>query len=265
VCSWVAKLLRKRKIILIFRGGKFASYVESHAAYVHQLVARADSLQTPSLFLQEALGKHSIAVQYLPNFVNLEQFTFAPHSSSKHKLLWIRSFASIYQPQLAIEILAKVRSTFPDATLTMVGPDDGLLATCKQLAMKLNIAEHIQFTGPVAHSELAKYYHQHDVYLNTTQYESFGNALMEAASSGIPIVSTSVGEIPYLWKQNESILLVPDGKAISFAAAIQSLWTNDTLRQHVIQQARKQSERFAWDAIQSAWFTLLTPTPNVNS
>jgi glycosyltransferase involved in cell wall biosynthesis len=79
----------------------------------------------------------------------------------------------------------------------------------KQKTWLLNWAllEKITFTGPINNTELPAYYSSHSVFLNTTSYESFGMAVLEAAACGIPTVSTPVGEIPLLWKAGEEIML----------------------------------------------------------
>lgn len=256
-CTQLSSLFRKRKIILMLRGGKFSEYYAQHAPQVRTLLGKADTVATPSLFLQHEFGKEGIALQYLPNFLNLEQFPFTQAARKPFQLLWVRAFSEIYQPQVAIDVLAALVPSFPEIGLTMVGPDDGLLQKCKQYAQQYGVLHRIHFTGPLAYNELPTYYQTHSVYLNTTRYESFGNALMEAASSGIPIVSNAVGEIPFIWKDGESIMLVNQNATNEFVKAITMLWHHPEKVKSLTERARRTSEQFSWQQIEPRWHQLL--------
>ena len=109
------------------------------------------------------------------------------------------------------------------------------------------------FVGGVPNNELSNYFHDHDVFLNTTYYESFGMAVMEAAASGIPIVSTSVGEIPFLWKNKEQILLAEEITPESFVLEIKKIFKSNELSQFLSKNARKNAERYDWGIIRKKW------------
>ena len=119
----------------------------------------------------------------------------------------MRAFHDIYHPKLAIETVANLKLRHPDVHLTMIGPDQGTLPACRDRIRELGLEDHISILGYLPNTELNQYYSSHAVYLNTTRYESFGVALIEAGSCGIPCVSTSVGEIPYIWQDGVNILL----------------------------------------------------------
>ncbi|MBL7771373.1 MAG: glycosyltransferase family 4 protein [Chitinophagaceae bacterium] len=257
-CTQASSWFKKRKIILVLRGGKLAEHYAERKHDFQKLLKRAHKVVTPSLFLQQEFSASFPTISYLPNFVNLEQFPFQREGRNKYQILWVRSFASIYQPQLAIQIVHALHKKFPEASLTMIGPDDGLLESSKQLATSLKIIHRIQFVGPVNHSQLAAYYHRHGIYLNTTQYESFGNALMEAASSGIPIVSSAVGEIPFLWKHKLTAMLAQQQETSAFVNCIEALWQDTRLTEAICIAARKRSEAFSWEHVEPMWKALLS-------
>jgi glycosyltransferase involved in cell wall biosynthesis len=173
-------------------------------------------------------------------------------------LLWVRSFSTIYNPDLAIKILNEVRKKYSNCTLTMIGPDNGLLLETKKNAKELNLIEYIDFLGPIKNEELYHYYQNHSVYINTTSYESFGVALIEAASCGIPIVSSNVGEIPFLWNHEIDMLIVNDFNAKNFAVEIFKIIENEEFAMKMTENARAKSEKFNWDNINPQWQKLLT-------
>ncbi len=91
---------------------------------------------------------------------------------------------------LALRAFALVRTKRPDATFTIVG-DGPLRQQLEHEAMKLGIAHLVTFVGQ--QNVVAPYYQKASVYLCTSRYEGYGLSLVEAAISGLPLVSTDVG------------------------------------------------------------------------
>ncbi len=249
--------IRKKKIVLTLRGGKLSEFDARQKERVNKLFRKADQIQTPSLFLQNYF-KEEIEISYLPNPIDIELFSFVKKGSpSTCKLLWVRAFTEIYNPHVAVLVLQKVLLEFPEATLTMVGPDKGLMNKTIDLIKELNLVEKINIVGPVSNDKLSSYYQSHDVYLNTTSYESFGVAVVEAASCGIPIVSFNVGEIPFLWNDRENILLADFGDVDGMADAVNAILADSSLVEKLSRNAREKAEVFQWNNIRPEWIKLL--------
>ncbi len=92
----------------------------------------------PSGYLYNAFAKAGFSnIKHIPNTIELENYPFKERLVFKPNLLWVRSFAEIYNPLMAIKVLEKLLQKYPEATLTMVGPDkDGSLALCEEYARK---------------------------------------------------------------------------------------------------------------------------------
>lgn len=256
VASWIAHL-RKKRIVLTLRGGKLIEFYESNPAKVNKVLKRANILQTPSMFLQSYFYMKGYNIKRLPNAVDLSKFTYNRSNVKKHSILWVRAFTEIYNPGLAIATIYEICKKYPDTTLTMVGPDKGLLHEVQQNAHDLGVDKSITFTGPLPNDDLVTLYQNHEVYLNTTSYESFGNAMFEAASCGTPIVSSAVGEIPLLWKDGEDVLLVDKLDASDFAKTIIKLFDKKDLAGSISKNARIKAEDFGWNKIRPQWVNIL--------
>lgn len=257
VASTIAKL-RRRKIILTLHGGKLPEFYLQYPDRVKRVLNRAAHIQTPSKYLQTFFKRQDIELQYLPNSIDLSRFPYDRSSVVPHSLLWVRAFSEVYNPCLPILILSELRKTLPDSTLTMIGPDKGLLPRVKSLINEMNLKEFVTITGPVKNNELFKFYQAHEVFLNTTSYESFGVAVLEAAACGIPIVSTKVGEIPLIWKSNEDILLVDNTDTFNFVKQITRLFTDPELSNTLSSNARKNAEKYDWLLLKSNWIRLFS-------
>src|SRR5690606_33665116 len=98
-----------------------------------------------------------------------------------------------------------------------------------------------------------KYYHSHDVYLNTTSYESFGVAVVEAALCGIPIVTSNVGEIPLLWDNETHVLFAEELSGEAFATHVIQLVENPDLANKLTMNAVLKAKSFEWANVKPKW------------
>lgn len=240
----------------VLRGGKLFEFFEKYPLIV-KFVLKKCSCYSPSLFLIDKFKDEKFNIMYLPNPVRLENFKYVRDNIKPFSLLWVRGFTSIYNPEVAIKVLASLKHHYPNSTLTMIGPDRGLLKKCRILATELRIQDDVSFVGSVPNNELYKYYQSHSVYLNTTSYESFGVAVIEAASCGIPIVSNNVGEIPYLWKHNVNILTVEDNDLDSYVDCVALIFENTDIAKKLGLNARTVAEKFQWDTLNNDWMKII--------
>ena len=87
-------------------------------------------------------------MQYIPNFIQLDDYPFRLRKLLNPKLFWVRSFHKIYNPKMAIYVLYNILKEYSNAHLTMVGPEkDGSQKLCMDLAKDLGISGKITFTG----------------------------------------------------------------------------------------------------------------------
>ena len=254
--SLLASILGK-PVIFTLRGGAFCEFYEQHARWCKRVLSRAHLINTPSYFIQACIQSKGLKVEYVPNFIDLKRFPFDRSAVKKNTLLWVRAFNDIYHPELAIEAVGILKNEFPDIRLTMLGPDQSTLLACQTLIREKGLETQIDIIGPVPNHELFHYYQTHAVYLNTTRYESFGVALVEAASCGIPCVSVSVGEIPFIWKDEEQMLFAKRDAA-DFASKIKRLLSDPSLNLEMGQRANQRAQSFSWNEIKSYWFDRLS-------
>jgi glycosyltransferase involved in cell wall biosynthesis len=247
-----------KPLILILHGGGLIEFSNRHGRRVANLLSRGTIVVTPSLFLQKGLTSFSSNIRYLPNGLEMDIYPFRLRKRFGHTLLWLRAFHQTYQPQIAVRVLAELTKEFPDIKLIMIGPDkeDGSLEQVQHDACRLQVNEHLSVIGMVSGSDIPGWLDCADIFLNTTLFESFGVSMMEAAACGLPIVTTNVGEIPFLWQDGCNALLVPTGDVNSMARAIGRILREDTLAASLSHQARQRAEKYDWKIILPQWFRL---------
>lgn len=246
---------RQKKVILNLHGGRLDEFEAQNSGLVRRVLDRADKIVTPSKYLKNHFTDIGYDVEYLPNSFDIEKFPYSPPKDNR-KLLWVRGFSHIYRPELAVEAMEKLGSNYSDVTLTMVGPDKGMLEPVMKMIQEKGLGDRIDIVGAVSNQRLGEYYREHAIFLNTTSYESFGIAVMEAAASGIPVLSTGVGEIPLLWRDTEEIFIAeptPD----HFARKIEQLLDSPDLRKRASEKARRRSESYSWENLRPQWQELL--------
>ncbi len=252
----VARILNK-KTIPIIRGGAFVEFYNRFPNWIGGVLRKSYLVSSPSLFIGQFLKSKSIDVLNIPNFIETHKFPYSWNPATELKLLWVRAFTDIYKPEFAIRAVDKLKESFPDIKLTMVGPDMGKLTFCKELITELGLNNSINITGSISNNELSNIYASHTIYINTTSYESFGVALIEAACTGIPVVSTDVGEIPFMWQNGEEMMIVKDNDLEAFSEAVKNLLLDKNAQTRLSKNARVKAEQFSWENVKPQWNKLL--------
>ena len=168
--------------------------------WVRYAVMRADIVMCVSKYVLdrvlELCPEAKYKVQLVYNGVDTNHFRPDLHNL-RYKLLAVGSLLQRKGFDAIIKALSDIVNIFPKASLTIVGKD--VFDNKKRLldlARKVNVTKHINFTGYVSDEALSKVYRTSDVFVHVPRNEPFGVVLIEAMASGLPVVATSTGGIP---------------------------------------------------------------------
>jgi glycosyltransferase involved in cell wall biosynthesis len=244
------------KYIPILHGGNLASRLKNNPRICQMIFRHSFQNVSPSLFLMEqfkAEGYENII--YIPNTIELENYPFLERKKAKPNLLWVRSFAKIYNPIMTVEVFASIKMKYPEATLCMVGPEkDGSLSIAKQKAKELGL--DVLFTGRLSKQDWINKSVDYDVFINTTHFDNMPVSVVEAMSLGLAVVSTNVGGIPFLVEDNKEGLLILDNDVKEMVNAIDRLIENPVLFNEIVKNARQKSELFDWHCVKTKWMLI---------
>ncbi len=123
----------------------------------------------------------------------------------------------------------------------------------------LGVESHVQLPGLVVGDAKWAVMDEADVFCVPTTYEqeSFGLAMVEAASRGLPIVTTDVAGVREVFQHGESALLADPGDPSSLADLLATVCSDDALRSRLGQNARRLfEERYTEDRFWTALETL---------
>lgn len=93
---------------------------------------------------------------------------------------------------LGLMAFARLLESHPRATLTVVGkgPDESWF---RDLAQRLNIGDAVSWVPRLEHAAVMQAYLRHDAFLFPSLHDSSGNVVLEALSSGLPVVCLDAG------------------------------------------------------------------------
>jgi glycosyltransferase involved in cell wall biosynthesis len=104
------------------------------------------------------------------------------------------------------------------------------------------------FTGYLRGEELARAYASADVFLFPSTTDTFGNVIIEAQASGVPVVVSDSGGPKELVQNNENGLITRSHDVEDFTRAVRNLIVDPTLRQRMGRRARESVVDRTWPA-----------------
>ena len=119
--------------------------------------------------------------------------------------------------------------------------------------LEASLGDVARFVGYRSGADLADHYAAADVFAFASLTETFGNVILEAMASGLPVVASRAGGPGDTVRPGETGLLVePDAPAQSFADALITLVDDRDLRLRMAASARAYALSQTWDAIMGA-------------
>lgn len=140
-----------------------------------------------------------------------------------------------------------VRAERPDARLLVVGRGDPEPFRKRAAEMQW---DNVHFVGGITSEMLPHYYRTANVFCApSTGQESFGIVLVEAMSSGTPVVASDIGGYRQVLHHRQEGLLVPPRQPKALAAALLHVLNNPELQQTMGRAGRLIALQYAWEGI----------------
>jgi len=132
----------------------------------------------------------------LPSKVNIER-----SENKKSKLLFVGRIVPLKNIDILLKAVKIVKEEIPEIEFSIVGEeiagrlegDIGYKQQMISLVKSLGLENDVVFKGWKTGEELYKIYQESDLFVLASTYENFGLPLLEAASFGLPLISTNVG------------------------------------------------------------------------
>lgn len=245
--------LRGTPVIVNYRGGGAEAFFGSAPGWVLRYLKTVDALVLPSGFLREVFQRFGVDGQVIPNIIDLDRFKPAQRDGSEPPhLIVTRNLEPIYDIPSALQAFALVRQQLRQARLTVAGsgPERELL---EQLAADLGIADAVTFTGRIDNDQMTALYASADVMLNPSTIDNMPISILEAFASGVPVVSTRVGGVPFVAEHGRTAFLVEAGDYRAMAENILRLMQEPELARAFRTAGLAEAQRYAWPVVREQW------------
>ncbi|MDF9408874.1 MAG: GDP-mannose-dependent alpha-mannosyltransferase [Pelotomaculum sp. PtaB.Bin013] len=164
-------------------------------------------------------------------------------ADNKTILLYVGRLAKEKDLDMLMEAVRVLNNSFQDICLVVTG--DGPLTK----TLKRNAPENVIFTGYLNGEELAEAYASSDIFVFPSTTETYGNVILEAMASGLPVVAPYSGGIQENLIDKYNGLTCRPRNYGDIVAAVTMLKENDQLREALGNQARTFALKKSWDKI----------------
>ncbi|MEO8312985.1 MAG: glycosyltransferase family 1 protein [Caldimonas sp.] len=229
--------------------GAFASPVLGLLRRFHNLTARTFVPTRATARELGAAGFHNLTM--VGRGVDTEQFSPRHRSAALRRqwgadtapvLLMVGRVAAEKNVELGLRAFERARRSRPDLRLVVVG--DGPARSRLQSAHPDAI-----FVGVRRGAELAAHYASADLFLFPSLSDTFGNVVMEALASGLPVISHAVAAPAEHVDDGVAGRLVPPGDEAAFIAAVGALTEPGVRLEPMRSAALAAARRATWPEV----------------
>ncbi len=258
-CTSQLTRLFKIDYIPILHGGNLPNRIKKSPKLATSIFKHSKINVAPSEYLKQAFESKGFNVSLIPNTIEINKYNFKERLTFKPKILWVRAFDKTYNPQMAIEVINKLKKEYNDAKLCMIGPvKDDSFVQVKNLIIKYNLENTVKLTGVLPKEQWHKKATDFDIFINTTNFDNTPVSLIEIMALGLPIVSTNVGGIPFLVKHKKNGILVDKNDVDGMVKSIKDYINNVEFTKKITQNARLKAEEYDWNKVRSKWLKILS-------
>jgi glycosyltransferase involved in cell wall biosynthesis len=155
-------------------------------------------------------------------------------------------------PDVLVASLERLRDRVPELFVLLTGPARGWVR--RELERRSIPYAHL-LAGD--RSELARAFRALDVYVVASRQEGGPKAVLEAMASGVPLVSTRVGQAQTIVEDGVNGLLVEVDDPGALAETVLPLHGDSRLCEDLVRAGRATAERFSHERLDPAWEALL--------
>jgi L-malate glycosyltransferase len=244
----------KTKVIINYHGGAAKEFFSRHPKLLSFAMKRVDALVVPSGYLKKVFSDFGYDSEIISNIANIERFSYKKREQIRPVIFSARNLTTVYNIQCAIRAFKIVSDKYPDAKLYVAGsgPEENDI---KKLISDLNLS-NVSLLGNVANNEMPDYFNKADIFINTSNVDNMPGSIIEAFASGLPVVSTNVGGIPYMVEDGVSGLLANKNDHQLLATHILSLLDNPKLVADLTAKGSEYIDTLKWNKIRSDWLDL---------
>ncbi len=166
-----------------------------------------------------------------------------PTANDPLRVIWVGRLVPVKNLPLLLRAVAILQNDNFPSEYWVVG-DGNERESSEILARQLRL-DKVTFWG--FRRDMPQLLAQCDLFVFTSLNEGFGNVIVEAMASGLPVVGPAVGGTPDLITNGVNGILIPSDDAPALVAAIKKLGMNPELRRRMAAENRKKAAFYTID------------------
>lgn len=231
---WTTHLvLNNNKLIKIFN--------KIFSKFVDRIICVSKAVE--SSFINEGISNKKTKLIY--NGVDTEHFKPREDSYIRQELdikedtLVLTTVSRFHEEKghmFLIEGLSILASNLLNFKMILVGQGEEE-ASIRDMVKDYGLEENVIFLGyreDIGHILCAS-----DIYISPSKNEAISFSVLEALSSGIPVIATAVGGLPEIFHKGQVGILIPFGDKVQFAKAVIHLNNNSIKYRMFVSNSRK--------------------------
>lgn len=244
VISWHSDIVKQKQLLKLYRPWQYSQIMQSAAVIVPTAAHFSSSTQIPTSY---PLAKRHI----IPYGLDYTQHTNANAVADTAEAIRHRTNGRFVVFALGRHVGYKGFDVLLEAlqqteAYLILGGDGPLRGILQEKALQLGIADRVWFSGRLSAADMAACYKACDVFClpSITPNEAFGLVQLEAMACGKPVICTQLNNgVNAVNPHGITGLTVPAKDARALAQAINTLKTDQALRDKLGQQARSHALR----------------------
>lgn len=244
----------KKKIILTYHGGDAAAFFSKHPRFVRHYLCKTDHNIVLSGYLGSIFDKYGIPYTIIPNIVAFCPELFKERTSIGPHFICIRSLRPIYNIKCILRAYQLVQEQIPGAELTFVGA--GVERQSLEDFVSVNSIKNVRFIGRVPNTEIPSYLNGADIMLSSPIIDNMPVSLLEGFSSGLLVISSNVGGVPYIVEDGVNGLLFESDNYQQLAEKMLFACSHQEESKRMIQNAYKGMVNYTWQSIRDSYLSL---------
>ena len=244
------RMLGKR-VLLHYHSGEAPDHLARWGPLVHPWLRLADEIVVPSEFLRGVFAQYGYRTRVIRNIVDTSRFIYRERRPLRPHCVSTRNLHPYYRVDNTLEAFARVKTRYPEATLTVAGygSEEGRL---RRLAASLS-GDGVRFVGRIEPEAMPRVYDNADIFLNSSVIDNQPVSVLEAFAAGLPVVSTGTGDLAALVRDGETGLIIPPGDPDTMAGAIVTLLGDPVRAAAMARRARQETEEYTWPHVRHDW------------
>jgi glycosyltransferase involved in cell wall biosynthesis len=246
----VAAKLYGKKALVNYRDGQCEQHLREFPTAM-PTIRMADMLISPSGYLVDVFARHGLQARSIFNIMDFSRFQYRQRRKLRPVFMTNRILEPLYNVGCILRAFVIIQERYPEASLTIAhdGPSrPGLEKMARELKLR-----NTRFIGRVPHDQVASLYESAELYLTTPNVDCMPGSILECFASGVPVVATNAGGIPYIAENERTALLVDINDHQALAERVFRLLEDEELVVRLTTNAREEVKRYEWSCVRDQW------------